>query len=251
MISLLQRITVPSNASPAMQDLCNQFNNHLNELELYLATLKGSDGQTAASDSNIDMQGMTLLNVGSPQTVNDAANVNTLRRSNAFTGGLKRTLTANAKAAVTKAFPFTGIITKAQVQEEISRASALTISAAWPIGGVFVSVVATNPGTLLGFGTWSQIAQGQFLVGYKSGDADFGTVMATGGAKTHTHAVDPASTTSGAPSATETVDDVGSGATVSVASATHTHDTDIGSTTSGNNSDLPPFFVVYFWRRTA
>src|SRR5688572_19805845 len=33
-------------------------------------------------------------------------------------------------------------------------------SAAWPVGSVFLSVVATNPGTLLGFGTWAAIAAG-------------------------------------------------------------------------------------------
>ena len=103
----------------------------------------------------------------------------------------------------------------------------------WPIGSVFLSVVSTNPGTLLGFGTWSQIAEGQFLVGYKSGDADFGTVEGTGGAKTHTHPV-PASASVTAVTATG----------VDVASKDHTH-------TTGNNSALPPFFTIYVWKRTA
>jgi hypothetical protein len=121
----------------------------------------------------------------------------------------------------------------------------------WPIGSVFLSVVSTNPGTLLGYGTWSQIAIGQFLVGYKSGDADFGTVEGTGGSKTHTHSVDVGSTTSGAPSATETVDNDGAGSTVNVGSGAHTHDVDPASVTSGDNNNLPPFFVVYVWKRTA
>jgi hypothetical protein len=251
MISLLQRITVPSNASPETQDLCNQFNNHLSELELQLASLKGSDGQTASIDSDIDLQGKSLLNVGTPQTSNSAINANTLRQSNSFRNSIKQGLTRSLKVTSKNSSSLTHTVNRAEVNASIARSYGIAIAAAWPVGSIFTSAVATNPASLLGFGTWSQIAQGQFLVGYKSADPDFGTVLATGGSKTHTHAVDPATTTSGAPSATETVDDVGGGATVSVASATHTHDTDIGSTTSGTNSDLPPFFVVYFWRRTA
>jgi hypothetical protein len=75
------------------------------------------------------------------------------------------------------------------------------VSGAWPIGSVFISVVSTNPATLLGLGTWSAIGAGRVLVGLDSGDTDFDTVEETGGAKTvasagsnateaaHTHSV--------------------------------------------------------------
>lgn len=116
------------------------------------------------------------------------------------------------------------------------------ISDSWPVGSVFLSVVSTNPNTLLGFGTWSQIAQGQFLVGFKTADADFDPVENTGGAKTHDHP----SKTSGTPSATETVDNNADGSTVAVGSGTHTHDVDPDAI-----SHLPPFYVVYVWKRTA
>jgi len=56
----------------------------------------------------------------------------------------------------------------------------------WPVGSVFTAVVATNPATLLGFGTWSQIAGGRVLIGQTDGDADFNVAKETGGAKTHT-----------------------------------------------------------------
>jgi microcystin-dependent protein len=45
---------------------------------------------------------------------------------------------------------------------------------------------STNPNSLLGFGTWVAFGEGNVTVGYKSGDADFGTAGGTGGAKTHT-----------------------------------------------------------------
>lgn len=57
---------------------------------------------------------------------------------------------------------------------------------AFPVGSVFISVVSTNPATLLGYGTWSAFGAGRVLVGLDSGDADFDSVEETGGAKTVT-----------------------------------------------------------------
>ena len=99
-------------------------------------------------------------------------------------------------------------------------------SAAWPIGAVFVSVVSTNPNTLLGYGTWSAIAAGRVLVGLDSGDTDFDTVKETGGAKTAT-----ATATAATP---DLVAADGTGAGVSVTGST-----------------VQPYYVVYLWERTA
>lgn len=57
---------------------------------------------------------------------------------------------------------------------------------AFPVGSVFISVLETNPGTLLGYGTWAAIAAGKVLIGIDSEDGDFDTVKKTGGAKTQT-----------------------------------------------------------------
>jgi len=55
---------------------------------------------------------------------------------------------------------------------------------AFPVGSVFISVVATDPNTLLGYGTWAAIGAGKVLVGLDSGDSDFDTVEEVGGSKT-------------------------------------------------------------------
>jgi hypothetical protein len=55
---------------------------------------------------------------------------------------------------------------------------------AWPVGGIFIAAVSTNPATLLGYGTWAAFGAGKVLVSRDSGDADFDTAEETGGGKT-------------------------------------------------------------------
>lgn len=100
---------------------------------------------------------------------------------------------------------------------------ATLMSAVWPVGSVYTNITGVNPGTELGFGTWSQIAGGKVLIGQSSGDADFDTAEETGGAKTATLAV------ANLPAHDHT------GSTIGNESA-HTHSIDPPSTTSGNQS---------------
>ena len=130
---------------------------------------------------------------------------------------------------------------------------------AFPIGSVFLAVVATNPNTLLGYGTWSQIAQGQFLVGQKATDTDFDVAEETGGAKTHTHADHPAHTHVAGTLAGDTATGTRKGGTSGAATLTDSHGHTISgvtgnpSATLGHDSPshLPPYLVVFCWKRTA
>ena len=128
--------------------------------------------------------------------------------------------------------------------------ASTALAAAWPVGSVFLSVLSTNPATLLGFGTWSQIAQGKMLIGQSGSDTDFDTAEETGGAKTKTL------TTTELPAHTHTLTAYASdgepGNGVDVAYATAQADITTSSAGSGSAfSIMNPYFVVYCWKRVS
>jgi hypothetical protein len=140
---------------------------------------------------------------------------------------------------------------------------------AFPVGSVFIAVVATDPATLLGYGTWVALGAGRVLVGFNAGDADFDAAKKTGGAKTHTltsaempshtHVQDAHShiitsqtaTTGGATSYEHGTLDTSS----AEAEATETTATAVAvnQSTGGGaaHNNMPPFLTAYFWERTA
>lgn len=68
------------------------------------------------------------------------------------------------------------------------------LQALHPVGSVYINASnATNPGTLLGFGTWAAFGAGRVPVGFNAADPLFDTAEETGGSKdaivvSHTHA---------------------------------------------------------------
>ncbi len=137
-------------------------------------------------------------------------------------------------------------------------AAAPLILAAYPVGAIFLGAVATNPATLLGFGTWVAIAAGRVLVGLNAVDPDFDTVGETGGAKTVAAAgtVSAPTFTGNAVAAASTAatpdlvaaDVTAAGVSpVTTATGTVSAPTFTGSPTSV----VQPYYVVYMWRRTA
>ena len=67
------------------------------------------------------------------------------------------------------------------------------LQALHPVGSVYINASnATNPGTLLGFGTWAAFGAGRVPVGFNAADPLFDTAEETGGSKdaivvSHTH----------------------------------------------------------------
>jgi hypothetical protein len=148
----------------------------------------------------------------------------------------------------------------------VTAAIAAVKLALYPVGSVYTqAAVATNPATLLGFGTWTAFGAGRVMVGLDGSNTLFDTVEETGGSAdsilvSHTH--------------TATVTDGGhahggvfiaSGSTLgdnrefnyssmngTTASAT-TGITVANSTegVSATDTNYQPFITVYMWKRTA
>jgi len=152
------------------------------------------------------------------------------------------------------------------------------IVAAYPVGSIYMSTVATNPNTLFGFGTWVTYGSGRVLI---SQDGTY-TAGSTGGSATttlieanlpsHSHSASSSSSVSdpghrhqiggrdstaneGGDPNSEFVRDYPSVAnpyssTVTTGITVSTS-TSIGNTGSGTAfSNLPPYIAVYMWNRT-
>lgn len=180
--------------------------------------------------------------------------------------------------AVTQSFGnnTTAIATTAFVQA--------ALAALYPVGSIYTNATnSTNPGTLLGFGTWVAFGAGRVMVGYDSSNALFDTAEETGGSAdaitvSHTHTGTTASNGAASGTLVTGVGDFGdfqgasgvfslSGsqpsrsqgaagtgsyttATMSISAHTHTITTD-SSGSSGTNANYQPYITVYFWKRTA
>ena len=150
------------------------------------------------------------------------------------------------------------------------------MTAIYPVGHVYTSVVSTNPATLLaGMSgtTWVAFGSGKTLVGLNSSDTDFNSVEETGGSKTdtttsgstalttaqmpaHNHIApnkDCASYGSVFGTTTATVNTFcdSNGVSSTAAPNTSTTGSGAGHTHTNSHSTLQPYIVVYFWKRTA
>jgi hypothetical protein len=143
------------------------------------------------------------------------------------------------------------------------------IEAQHPVGSLYFNAAnATNPATLLGFGTWTAFGAGRVLIG----DGGGFTAGATGGSAdavvvSHNHTAtsivtDPghfhSATARGGSTPVSGGAGYTTGSTAGGAVNTGTAVTDITVATtnvaagvSGTNANLQPYIVVYVWHRTA
>jgi len=131
-----------------------------------------------------------------------------------------------------------------------------TIANAYPVGSIYMNCSnATNPGTLLGFGTWQSFGAGRVLIGLDSGDSDFDSAEETGGSKTHTLSV------AELPAHTHQISGFISRSGHSyenhqynsrLAGENYDVNPTVSNTGSGSaHNNVQPYIVVYMWKRTA
>ena len=123
----------------------------------------------------------------------------------------------------------------------------------YPVGSIYMNMaVATNPGTLLGFGTWVAYATGQVLVGYEA-SGTFDSLDESLGAETAAHTLPtaeiPAHThTYGRSTTTESmsIHDISG-----LRGAADTQTSSTGGGGAHSHSTLQPSVTVHMWKRTA
>jgi hypothetical protein len=114
----------------------------------------------------------------------------------------------------------------------------------YPVGCIYTSIVATNPATVFGFGTWVSFGSGKMLVGVDTGDADFNAAEKTGGAKTHTLGITEM------PPHHHVSHVLCGGTDLGGAGSSHQgNTTDTGGGVAFNI--MNPFITVYYFKRTA
>jgi hypothetical protein len=137
----------------------------------------------------------------------------------------------------------------------------------YPVGSIYTNAtVSTNPGTLLGFGTWTAFGAGRVPVGFNAANALFDTAEETGGSAdsvvvSHTHVATDAGHThlqqsntllSGGAAAVRNdlnAYQISAGGTTQSGTANITNDVPVGSV-AGTNANYQPYITVYMWKRT-
>lgn len=173
------------------------------------------------------------------------------------------TITRAQKGTSAKSFAYGDLVANGIYVEDVTTE---ILKAMMPVGFVVTLGVSTDPATLYGFGTWTQI-EGQVVVG-KASSGTFNTLNATGGEETHTltTAEMPSHTHANRwrawmPSSTGALstNDLGGDATMVTDNASGSYGTSISGNptlglaagSDGAHNNLQPYIVKYVWERTA
>ena len=112
-----------------------------------------------------------------------------------------------------------------------------------PIGSIYTAIIATNPGTLFGFGTWTAFGAGRMLISLDSTNVLFDTAEETGGSAdaslpSHTHTASITSVTAGTPAGSVLSTFTGA----AMAAHSHTFSGAVGGGGGGGGQSLNTFY---------
>jgi hypothetical protein len=253
----------------------------------YTATIYNSTvlGNTTAAGTGVAIPAgktMTVWTEGTNFAVQNSHVIGTVvgNVTGNLTGNVTGNVTGNTNGVVTATAGSTAV-TASFGDNDTSIATTAFVQAALqalhPVGSVYINATnATNPGTLLGFGTWSAFGAGRVPVGFDAGNALFDTAEETGGSAdaitvSHTHTATSTVTDPGhfhngptadefkyygnsgivanGPSGLRTTDTIGITQTKTTGITVATTNDSTGS--SGTNANYQPYITVYMWKRTA
>jgi hypothetical protein len=138
---------------------------------------------------------LPIANGGTGQTTQQAA-INALVGAQTNNRVLRSDGTNSTLSQVALATDVTGTLPVANGGTGVTSAAAITSlvgNLLFPVGSIYTNATnATNPGTLLGFGTWTAFGAGRVAVGFDAGNVLFDTAEETGGSAdaivvSHTH----------------------------------------------------------------
>ena len=228
-----------NSSNPTASDAVSQGDDHLRLIKSTVkATFPNLSNAVTATHTELNLLDGVTANTTELNYV-DVATLGTVEASKAVTADANKDITGVRNLTCTGTLTASGLITLADV---------------YPVGSIYINAtVATNPATLLGFGTWAAFGAGRVMVGIDSTDTDFDAAEETGGAKTHTLTVNelPAhnhNQPSGILPAPNSNDvDVTGGNGRTLGNNVTTDNTGGGQA----HNNLQPYIVVYMWKRTA
>lgn len=153
----------------------------------------------------------------------------------------------------------------------LSEVSSALLINLYPVGSIYINAgVATNPGTLMGFGTWERYGDGKLIVSQDSTDSDFNDLTDTGGSKTvtltkeqsglpsHFHEVGSTGSEENEPFSAQSTKnrrnhESGQHTTSNTSNMTQDGETRVhaGADAASSHDNMPPYVVAYMWKRTA
>jgi len=206
-------------------------------------TIDGTEIDLSSGDLTVDVAGDIIL---------DADGGDVFVKDGGTTYGSLTNTSGNLiiKSGTTTAMTFSGA--NVTFAGTISDSNGNIAQAAYPVGSIYMNINATNPNSLLGFGSWSRFGEGKMLISQLSSDSDFDTGEETGGAKTHTIAQ------TNLPDITLETNE-----SVKIEEAPANRGSSSGGGAAYNKASVPlggdgtavnhmnPYIVVYMWKRTS